>query len=105
VRACTHTYCCPQPERPRCLLLPAAESQRDNAGLRCFISACGSRLGWGGEVLQRLKRGPEWSRIEGSWMKFQEVGLILERNCRFKAELRRNSDLLMTDDSFLLAFG
>lgn len=38
-------------------------------------------------------------------MKFQEVGLILERNCRFKAELRRNSDLLMTDDSFLLAFG
>lgn len=47
-------------------------------------------------MLQRLKRGPEWSRIEGSWMKFQEVGLILERNCRFKAELRRNSDLLMT---------
>lgn len=56
-------------------------------------------------MLQRLKRGPEWSRIEGGWMKFQEVGLILERNCRFKAELRRNSDLLMTDDSFLLAFG
>lgn len=29
-------------------------------------------------------------------MKFQEVGLILERNCWFKAELRRNFDLLMT---------
>lgn len=29
-------------------------------------------------------------------MKFQEVGLFFERNCRFKAALRRNSDLLMT---------